>query len=102
MYYPCMNVAWIEERLVYRDKCMCLYCEDCRGNVNKCRVHMSMTSCDLRSMSVSSFEMSIRFRNLKSLHKASRTTYNKLYREWILEYVDPDRFYRDKLVQNPF
>ena len=97
-----MNVAWIEERLVYRDKCMCLYCENCRGNVNKCRVHMSMTMEDLRPMSVSSFQRSRRFQTFKMLHISSEETHNRMYREWILNYIDPDEFYRDKMLKKPF
>ena len=101
-YYPCINVVWIKERVKYCDRCMCLYCENCRGDVNRCRVHMEMTTCVLRSMSVSSFERSFRFQNLKFLHGASKTACNNLYRVWIDSYIDPDHFLRDKIIGSPF
>ena len=63
---------------------------------------MSMTMEDFRPMSVSSFQMSRRFQTLKILHKANRETHNRMYREWILNYIDPDGFYKDKMTKNPF
>ena len=101
-YYPCMNVVWIKERVKYRERCMCLYCENCRGDVNRCRVHMESRTCVLRSMCVSSFERSLRFRNLKSLQGASKMFLGIEYRVWIDTYIDPDRFWRNKMIRNPF
>lgn len=82
----------------YYDQCQCLYCDQCRRDVNKSREGLSY----VRRMRVSSFERSVRFRGLKQWHEEDSDFKVEMYRSWIGNWVDPQGQYEHKINRNPF